>query len=124
MRNVGWGTRLRAGFLRTFKGRSARDAAWADELPVGAGPPESYGVGALHLDINPTGLKSAGTNRPSVVYEVSITRADDLRAWSSRYGFAPREASARHAADAALDELEEIWRDHDGWWRRVTEGMS
>ncbi|MEA2684365.1 MAG: hypothetical protein QOK05_2693 [Chloroflexota bacterium] len=124
MRNVGWGTRLRAWLLRTFRGRAARDSTWADEAPVTAGAPEAFDLGALRLQVNPTGLKAAGGNPPSIVYEVKISRSDDPRAWSSRYGFPPREASARRAADAALDELDEVWRDHDRWLARVTDGMS
>jgi hypothetical protein len=93
-------------------------------MPVSAGAPEAFEVGILRLQVTPTGLKAAGVNAPSVVYEVHISRADDPRAWSSRYGLSPREASARRAADAALDELDEAWRDHDRWLRRVTEGMS
>lgn len=124
MRNVGWGTRLRARLLRTFRGRRAREADWDEELPVSAGPPQSLAIGVLRLRVTPSGLKAAGINPPSIVYEVTISRDDDPRTWSSRYGFAPREASARRAADAALDELDEVWRDHDRWLARVTYGMS
>lgn len=124
MRNLSATTRLKAWFLRTFKGRSAGDTAWSDELPVSAGAPESLQVANLVLEVTPTGLKAAGINQPSVVYEVRVTRAGDSRAWSSRYGLAPREASARRAADHALDELDEIWRDRAAWLARVTAGMS
>lgn len=93
-------------------------------MPVSAGAPEAFEVGILRLQVTPTGLKAAGINPPTVVYEVRIGRSDDARAWSSRYGFPPREASARRAADAALDELDEAWRDHDRWLGRVTAGMS
>lgn len=91
---------------------------------MSAGAPEAFQVGILRLQVTPTGLKAAGVNAPSVVYEVHISRADDPRGWSSRYGFPPREASARRAADAALDELDEAWSNHDRWLGRVTEGMS
>lgn len=124
MSNVGWRTRLRARLLRTFRGRPAGQTEWVDELPVSAGPPQSFAIGVLRLRVRPTGLKAAGINPPSIVYEVTITRDDDPRTWSSRYGFAPREASARRAADAALDELDEVCRDRVGWLARVTDGMS
>ena len=117
-------TRLRAWFLRTFRGRSAADAAWADEAPVSAGPPRAFDLGELRLNVTPRGLKSAGINLPSIVYEVRVSRATDPRAWSSSYGFPPRASSARSAADAALDELAEIATDRDRWWQRVTEGMT
>jgi hypothetical protein len=100
------------------------EVGWAEELPVSAGAQESFAVGVLRVEVTPTGLKAAGINRPSVVYQVRITREDDPRTWSSRYGFPPREAAARRAADAALDELDEVWRDHDRWLARVTDGMS
>jgi hypothetical protein len=124
MRNVGASTRLRAWFLRTFRGRSAGAAAWTEELPVSAGAPESFEIGRLRIDVTPTGLKSAGINKPSVVFDVRVSRDEGSQNWSSRYGLTPRQASARGAADHALDELDEIWRDRAGWRARVTEGMS
>ncbi|MDQ6747271.1 MAG: hypothetical protein M3010_04085 [Candidatus Dormibacteraeota bacterium] len=124
MKNVGPTTRARAWFLRTFRGRSRAQATWVEEIPEGAGAPEAFVVGTLEVGVKPVGLKAAGTNRPSVVYEVRVSRAGDARSWSSRYGFPPRAASARHAADAALDELDEIWSDRPGWLARVTQGMS
>lgn len=124
MRNASTGTRLRAWLLRTFRGRSAAEAGWTDDLPVSAGPPRSFVLSDLRIDVTPKGLKSAGANDPSMVYEVRVGRASDPRAWSSSYGFPPRDASARRAADAALDELAEIALDRDRWWQRVTEGMS
>jgi hypothetical protein len=93
-------------------------------MPVSAGPPRAFALGDLRLDVTPRGLKAAGINAPSVVYAVRVSRASDPRAWSSSYGFPPRESSARHAADAALDELGEIAADREAWWRRVTDGMS
>ncbi|MGI8609874.1 MAG: hypothetical protein ACR2MY_11700 [Candidatus Dormibacteria bacterium] len=124
LRNAPLRTRLRAWLLRTFRGRSPRDAAWSEESPVSARPPQSFVLGALRIDVNPRGLKAAGNNRPSIVYEVRIFLASDPRAWSSSYGFPPREGSARTAADAALDELAEIALDRDHWWQRVTAGMT
>ena len=93
-------------------------------MPVSAGPPRSFELGGLRIDVKPRGLKSAGTNPPSMVYQVDVKGASVPRSWSSSYGFAPREGSARRAADAALDELAEIARDRERWWRRVTAGMS
>src|SRR5207248_158820 len=75
-------------------------------------------------EVQPRGLKSAGTNRPATVFEVRVSRDSGSRGWSSSYGFPPREASARIAADAALDELCEIVLDRASWWRRVTAGMT
>jgi hypothetical protein len=124
VRNASVATRLRAWFLRTFKGRSAKDAGWSEELPTGGGPPQAFILGALRIDVVPRGPRSAGAVPPALVYEVSITRVDDPRTWSSRYGFPPQAASARLAADAALDELDEIFHDPAGWRSRVTEGMT
>lgn len=91
---------------------------------MSAGPPRTYHLGDLVLDVTPKGLKSAGINAPSMVYGVHITRASDPRAWSSTYGFPARVGSAGKAADAALDELAEIALDREQWWRRVTDGMT
>jgi len=124
MRNAGLATRLRARLLRTFRGRSAADAGWAEEEPVSAGAPESFEVGRLVIDVTPRGLKAAGINRPSIVYVVRVGLPAEGRAWSSSYGFPPRQASARRAADAALDELDEVARDPRAWLRRVTDGMT
>lgn len=124
MRGAPLQTRLRAWFLRTFRGRSSADAGWADQLPVSAGPPRAFSVGDLVLDVTPRGLKSAGINPPSIVYDVRVSRASGARSWSSSYGFPPREAAASLAADAALDELAEIAGNREQWWRRVTEGMT
>ena len=124
MRGAPLQTRLRAWLLRTFRGRSAADAGWTDEAPVSAGPPRAFDLGELRLEVTPRGLKSAGINAPSIVYDVRISRRSDARAWSSSYGFPPREAAAGRAADAALDELFEIAGNREQWWRRVTEGMT
>ena len=116
--------RLRARLLRTFRGRSAADAGWTDEEPVSAGAPESFELGRLVIDVTPRGLKAAGINHPSIVYVVSVGLPSEGRAWSSSYGFPPRQASARRAAEAALDELDEVARDPEAWVERVTDGMT
>lgn len=95
-----------------------------DEVPTSAGAPESFQLGDLVIDVTPRGLKAAGINRPSIVYVVRVALASNARTWTSSYGFPPREASARRAADAALDELDEAANNPDAWWRRVTEGMT
>ncbi|GAC1332228.1 MAG: hypothetical protein NVSMB17_11090 [Candidatus Dormibacteria bacterium] len=123
MRNVRRATRLRARLLRAFKGRSAEDAAWGGEV-ASAGAAESFEVGGLVVEVAPRGLKAAGDNPPAIVYTVTIHYPDGSLPWSSSYGFPPRQASAREAANAALDELDEIARDRAAWLRRVTEGMS
>ena len=124
MRNAPLQTRLRAWYLRTFKGRSTNEAGWTEEAPLTAGPPRSFELGELRLDVNPRGLKSAGANPRSMVYRVQVSGASRPQSWSSSYGFEPREGSARIAADTALDELAEIAWDRGTWWRRVTAGMS
>lgn len=91
---------------------------------MSAGPPRSFELGELRIEVAPRGLKSAGANSPSIVYEVRVARATGQRTWSSSYGFPPREGSAHKAADAALDELVEIALDREHWWKRVTEGMT
>jgi len=124
VRNAGIGTRLRARLLRRFRGRSAADATWDEDPPVSAGAPESFQVGGLVVDVTPKGLKAAGINKASIVYTVRLGLSADPRGWSSGYGFPPREASARRAANAALDELDEVARDPEAWLRRVTDGMT
>jgi len=93
-------------------------------MPVSAGAPRSFEFGAFRIDVVPRGLKSAGVNPPSMVYQVHIVGVSVPHSWSSSYGFAPREGSARRAADAALDELAEISLDRERWWRQVAAGMS
>ncbi|MFN2465030.1 MAG: hypothetical protein ABR598_02055 [Candidatus Dormibacteria bacterium] len=124
MRNVGVGTRMRAWLLRTFRGRPHDAAAWADQAPVSAGPAEAFGVAGLYVAVTPVGLRSAGQNPVSIVYEVQISREGRSEQWSSRYGFPPAHASARRAADAALDELCEISQGPAAWMANVTAGMS
>ena len=95
-----------------------------DEVPVSAGAPESFQVGDLVIDVTPRGLKAAGINQPSIMYVVRVALPSGGRTWTSSYGFPPREATARRAAEAALDELDEAAREPATWWRRVTEGMT
>src|SRR5258708_40073926 len=65
-------TRARAWALRTFRGRSQEDAAWEDESTWVSSPPETFEVGALVVDARPLGVKAAGANRPSALYQGSI----------------------------------------------------
>jgi hypothetical protein len=117
-------TRARAWLLRTFKGRSKEDAAWDDESTWVSSPPLSFRLGTLEIASTPMGVKAAGANRPSAVYEVRITNAGDSRTWSSRYGLPATDNSARQAAESALDELDQLWRDPEGWKSQALSGMS
>jgi hypothetical protein len=121
----GLGTRARAWFLRTFKGRSRADAGWEDEPAVAvSSPPASFTVGDLQVSATPRGIKAAGANPPSAVYEVRITIEGDSRSWASRYGLPAADNSAAAAAEIALDELDQIWRDPAGWKAQAFRGMS
>src|SRR5258708_36411745 len=117
-------TRVRAWVLRTFKGRSQEDAAWEDESQWVSSPPQSYMVGALVVDATPLGVRAAGANRPSAVYQVSIRVEGRAATWSSRYGLPATDNSARQAAETALNELDHLCRDPEGWRSQVLEGMS
>jgi hypothetical protein len=125
MRRVGVSTRARAWFLRTFRGRSASDAGWEDE-PVAAvtSPPRTFVLGELEVAATPKGIRAAGSAAPSAVYEVRISIPGDARSWSSRYGLPPEANSAAAAAEIALDELDQIWRDPDAWKAQALAGMS
>src|SRR5258708_7972656 len=116
--------RVRDWALRTFKGRSQEEAAWEDETQWVSSPPESYMVGALVVDATPLGVRAAGANRPSAVYQVSIRVDGRSGTWSSRYGLPATDNSARQAAETALDELDQLWRDPQGWRSQVLAGMS
>jgi hypothetical protein len=117
-------TRVRAWALRTFKGRTQAEAAWEDESTWVSSPPQTFEVGALVVAASPLGVKAAGANRPSAVYQVTIHVEGRSAKWSSRYGLPATDNSARQAAEAALDELDQLWRDPDGWRRQVLDGMS
>jgi hypothetical protein len=117
-------TRSRAWLLRTFKGRSREEAAWEDESSWVSSPPQTFTLGSLEIAATPMGVKAAGANRPSAVYEVRVTVAGDSRSWSSRYGLPATDNSARQAAESALDELDQLWRDPDGWKNQALAGMS
>ena len=45
-------------------------------------------------------------------------------AWSSSYGLPARDNSAAAAAEIALDELDQIWRDPEGWKAVALAGMT
>ena len=117
-------TRTRAWLLRTFKGRSKEDAAWEDESTWVSSPPQTFLLGSLEIAATPIGVKASGANRPSAVYEVRVNIAGDSRSWSSRYGLPATDNSARLAAESALDELDQLWRDPEGWKRQALAGMS
>jgi hypothetical protein len=119
-----FGTRLRARLLRTFKGRSQKDAGWEDESAWVSSPPESFSLGRLSIDATPRGVKAAGLNPPSAVYEVRIGIDGEKRTWSSKYGFPATDNSAREAVEAALDDLDEAWREPDAWKARALAGMT
>jgi hypothetical protein len=118
-------TRARAWFLRTFKGRSRSEAAWADQ-PAGAvsSPPRTFNLGELEVAATPKGIRAAGANPPSAVWEVRITAAGDARTWASSYGLPAGDNSAAAAAEIALEELDLVWRDPDAWKAIALEGMS
>jgi hypothetical protein len=117
-------TRSRAWFLRTFKGRSREAAGWEDESTWVSSPPESFTLGRLTIAARPLGVKAAGGNRPSAVYEVRVSLSGGSPWWASKYGLPATDNSARQAAEAALDELDEIWRQPEAWRERTLEGMS
>jgi hypothetical protein len=111
--------------LRAFAGRRRARATWSDQpAPSVATARASFTLGSLQIVVQPLGARAAGSNRPSAVFEVKVTGADEPRGWSSRYGFDPARATAEKAANAALDELDEIWRDPTTWEARLTAGMS
>ncbi|MDP9325189.1 MAG: hypothetical protein M3O87_01455, partial [Candidatus Dormibacteraeota bacterium] len=58
------------------------------------------------------------------VWEVRVTAAGDARTWASRYGLPAGDNSAAAAAEVALDELDEIWRDPDAWRAAALGGMN
>lgn len=117
-------TRARAWLLRTFKGRSPEDAAWEEESTWVSSPPQTFLLGSLEIAATPMGVKASGANRPSAVYEVRVKITGDSRSWSSRYGLPATDNSARMAAESALDELDQLWRDPEGWKRQALAGMS
>jgi hypothetical protein len=117
-------TRARAWLLRTFKGRSPKDAAWEEESTWVSSPPQTFLLGSLEIAATPMGVKASGANRPSAVYEVRVKITGDSRSWSSRYGLPATDNSARMAAESALDELDQLWHDPEGWKRQALAGMS
>jgi hypothetical protein len=118
-------TRARAWFLRTFKGRSQADAGWEDQPPGAvSSPPQSFTIGELRVGAIPKGIKAAGANPPSAIYEVRVSVEGDSHAWSSSYGLPARDNSAAAAVEVALDELDQIWRDPEGWKAAALSGMS
>src|SRR5258708_18365839 len=117
-------TRARAWALRTFRGRSQEDAAWEDESTWVSSPPETFEVGALVVDARPLGVKAAGANPPSAVYQVSIHIEARSATSSSRYRLPATDNSAGQAPQAALHELDQVWRDPQGWRRPVLDRRS
>ena len=84
----------------------------------------TFQVGELTVTASSLGVRATGINQPSIVYEVQITRIGDSRRWSSKYGLGLDQDSPELAANMALDELDQIWRDRDGWAAQATKGMS
>ena len=76
------------------------------------------------MDATPKGIRAGGSNPPSAVYEVRVSVAGDARSWSSSYGLPAGDNSAAAAAEAALDELDQIWRDPAGWRASALAGMT
>jgi hypothetical protein len=118
-------TRARAWFLRTFKGRSRSDAGWTD-TPAGAvsAPPRTFSLGDLTVTATPKGIKAAGSNPSSAVWEVRVVAAGDARTWASSYGLPAHDNSAAAAAEIALDEVDQIWREPDGWRAQALADLS
>lgn len=115
---------FRAWFLRTFRGRSRARAGWTETSPdAAAGPPRSFRLGDLEVAVQPMGERASGINQPSHLFAVRVGIPGDSRAWSSTYGLPPG-ATSSDAAEAALDELHQAWREPESWAAQVTAGMS
>jgi hypothetical protein len=119
-----FGTRFRARLLKTFKGRTREEAGWEDESTWVSSPAETFSLGRLEIAVTPRGVKAAGSNPPSAVYEVGITIAGDQRSWSSKYGLPAADNSARQAGELALDDIDEAWREPEAWKARALAGMT
>ena len=118
-------TRVRARLLKTFKGsRTREEAGWEDESNWVSSPPETFRLGRLEVAASPRGVKAAGNNPPSAVYEVRVVITGDSRSWSSNYGLPATDNSARQACEVALDDMDEAWREPDAWKARAIEGMT
>jgi len=117
-------TRLRAWLLRTFAGRTAAESGWDEPAMPAVARSGTFRVGELTVTASSLGVRATGINRPSIVYEVRVTREGDARSWSSKYGLDPKDDSPEAAAEMALNELDQIWRDREGWAAQATEGMS
>jgi len=70
------------------------------------------------------GTRVALERQTRVVYDVVVEDGPGERRWASRYGFGGAGASERAAAEAALEEMERLHRDPDGWGKDWTGGMS
>jgi hypothetical protein len=118
-------TRVRARLVKTFKGsRTREEAGWEDESTWVSSPPETFSLGRLEIGVTPRGVKAAGGNRPSAVYEVRIAMPGDSRSWASKYGLPATDNSARQAAEVALEDIDEAWRDPQAWKARAFAGMT
>jgi hypothetical protein len=117
-------TRVRAHLLRTFKGRTREEAGWEDESTWVSSPPATFSVGRLEIAVSPRGVKAAGGNPPSAVYEVRVAMAGDPRSWTSKYGLPATDNSARQAGEIALADIDEAWREPDAWKARALAGMT
>jgi hypothetical protein len=125
MRNLPLRTRVRAWLLRTFAGRGKDATAWQEEpaAPLVARS-ESFQVGELRVTASSLGIRDTGINPASVVYQVIVSREGDTRTWTSKYGLTPEQESPAAAAEIALDELDQAWRDPEKWLAEATAGMS
>jgi hypothetical protein len=119
-----FGTRVRARLLKTFKGRTREEAGWEDESSWVSSPAETFSLGRLEVAVTPRGVKAAGGNPPSAVYEVRVAIAGDPRSWHSKYGLPATANSARQAGEVALEDIDEAWREPNSWKARAVAGMS
>jgi len=121
----GFSTRVRARLLRTFKGsRTREEAGWEDESTWVSSPPETFRLGRLEIAVTPRGVKAAGSNPPSAVYEIRVVVSGDSRSWTSKYGLPATDNSARQAGEVALEDIDEAWRQPDAWKARAVAGMT
>lgn len=86
-------------------------------------PPQRYRCGGLEVVV--TRLASAPLlGRPvRLVYRVEVATSDG-RSWIGRIGFPLDHGSERRAAEAALLDLERLWRDPRGWEAEWTAGLN
>jgi len=87
-------------------------------------PPVAFRCGALRVTVMLTGSRAPLGRAPRAVYEVTIASGSAER-WTARYGFPLEQAHSSHlAAEAALDDLERLNRDPQGWREELVAGMT